>query len=168
MTSRSESIRSSPLELERPRESSRRQQTALPRPCILVADDSGEMCLLLAMHLTEAGYDVVQCHDGFELVERLGSYLLPRSHESYDLIVSDIRMPYLSGMEILEGLGDRINFPPMILITAFGDAEAHAKARALGAAAMFDKPFSVQDLVAKVRELVPIDDSPPRGFGAGS
>ena len=135
-----------------------RSRPAVPRPRVLLADDNGQMCALLAVYLTEAGYDVVQCADGFELVERLGSYLLPSSDESYDLVISDIRMPHLSGMEILEGFQDRVDFPPMILITAFGDPETHEKARQLGAAAFFDKPFSLQDLVAKVRELVPIDE----------
>jgi DNA-binding response OmpR family regulator len=140
---------------------SAKTRTALPRPRVLVADDDGQMCLLLAIYLKEAGYDVVKCHDGFELVEHLGSYLLPSSTETYELIISDIRMPHLSGLEILEGLRDRDDFPPMILITAFGDSETHERARKLGAAALLDKPFCMEDLVAKVREIVPIEDSPP-------
>ena len=79
-----------------------RSRPAIPRPRVLVADDNGQMCLLLAVYLQEAGYEVVRCHDGFELVEHLGSCLLPDSRESYDLIISDIRMPHLSGLEILE------------------------------------------------------------------
>lgn len=140
---------------------SSKTRTAVPQPRILLAEDNGQMCLLLAVYLKEAGYDVVKCYDGSELVEHLGSYLLPNSTETYDLIISDIRMPHLSGLEVLEGLRDRDDFPPMILITAFGDAETHTKARELGAAAFFDKPFSIQDLVDRVRELVPIEDAPP-------
>jgi len=137
-----------------------RVRTALLRPRILLADDNGHMCQLLAVYLEQAGYEVVLCHDGFELVEHLGSYLLPKSNEIYDLIISDIRMPHLSGLEVLEELHDRDDFPPMILITAFGDAETHQQARNLGAAAFFDKPFSIEDLVIKVRELVPIEGAP--------
>lgn len=140
--------------------SSSKPRTALQPPRVLVADDNGEMCLLLAMYLVQAGYDVVQCHDGFELIEHLASYMLPSSGETYDLIVSDIRMPNLSGLDILEGLGDRDDFPPMILITAFGDPRTHERARKLGAAAFFDKPFSILDLVDKVRELVPVQGPP--------
>jgi DNA-binding response OmpR family regulator len=134
-----------------------RPGTALPRPRVLLADDNRQMRLLLSIYLEDAGYDVMPCRDGFDLVEHLGSYLLPNATESYDLIISDIRMPHLSGLDVLEGLRERDDFPPMILITAFGDAEAHERARQLGAAAFFDKPFSVEDLVARVRELVPLE-----------
>ena len=42
----------------------------------------------------------------------------------------------------------------MILITAFGDDETHSKANMLGAAAVFDKPFEIEDLLAKVNEIM--------------
>jgi DNA-binding response OmpR family regulator len=48
-------------------------------------------------------------------------------------------------------------FPPIVLITAFGDEETHSLAENLGAAAMFDKPFSMDDLLAKVHELLPLN-----------
>jgi FixJ family two-component response regulator len=55
---------------------------------------------------------------------------------------------------VFEGLYDSEGFPPMILITAFGDARTHFLAKKLGAAAMFDKPFEVADLIAKANEIV--------------
>ena len=72
-----------------------------------------------------------------------------------DMIISDILMPGLTGLEILEDLHECKGFPPMILITAFGDENVHRKAKRLGAAAMFDKPFEIDDLLSKVREIVP-------------
>ncbi len=141
------------------RSATRQPSTTLGRPRILLAEDNGPMCLLLAVCLEEAGYEVVKCYDGFQLVEHLGSYLLPNSKERVDLIISDIRMPHLSGLEVLDGLNEREDFPPVILITAFGDKETHDRARELGAVALFDKPFPMDDLVAKVREVVPRGDS---------
>jgi DNA-binding NtrC family response regulator len=70
-----------------------------------------------------------------------------------DLVISDIRMPGLSGLEILEGLSKREDFPPFVLITAFGDAATHAAAEQNGALALFDKPFDIDDLVEKVRKI---------------
>jgi len=64
-------------------------------------------------------------------------------------------MPGLTGLEILEDLHECNGFPPMISITAFGDKETHEKAEKFGAAAIFDKPFEIDDLLAKVREIVP-------------
>ncbi|MBW1788759.1 MAG: response regulator transcription factor [Deltaproteobacteria bacterium] len=58
-------------------------------------------------------------------------------------------------MEVLEGAPKNEGFPPMILITAFGDEETHVLAKEFGAAAMFDKPFDMDDLLAKVQELLP-------------
>ncbi len=79
---------------------------------------------------------------------------LHQGGETIDLIVSDVRMPGASGQEILEQFHHCPGFPPMILITAFGDEQAHVKAEWFGAAAMFDKPFDVDMLIEKVGELL--------------
>jgi DNA-binding response OmpR family regulator len=133
-------------------------------PRILLAEDDKEMRSLLALKLRNAGYEVSESPDGFNLLDHLGSFLLPdaEEHEPVDLIISDIRMPGVSGLRILEGVHEMKGFPPMILITAFGDAKTHEEADRFGVAAMFDKPFNIDDLLAKVKELVPLDDlSPP-------
>jgi DNA-binding response OmpR family regulator len=57
-------------------------------------------------------------------------------------------------MEILMGANELDNFPPMILITAFGDKETHMLAERLGAAALFDKPFDIDDMLKKVRAIL--------------
>jgi DNA-binding response OmpR family regulator len=121
-----------------------------------VAEDNEQMSLLMSIHLEAAGYEVVRCGDGLELVQHMGTYELPDPTRAVHLIISDIRMPILSGLEVLEGIGDREDIPPVILITAFGDEETHDQARQLGAVACLDKPFAMEDLVAMVRELVPV------------
>jgi CheY-like chemotaxis protein/anti-sigma regulatory factor (Ser/Thr protein kinase) len=125
-------------------------------PHILLAEDDQEMRALLARVLRKAGYGVTECSNGVELLEHLGSYFLPdEEHETIDLVISDIRMPGVTGLEILEGLCKHDDFPPFILITAFGDTETHAEAERFGALAMFDKPFDIDDLLAKVQKIVP-------------
>jgi CheY-like chemotaxis protein len=74
---------------------------------------------------------------------------------AFDLVISDVRMPGLTGIEILEGMYKHKGFPPVVLITAFGDEETHEQAHRLGAVAMFDKPFDIDELIAKVQEIVP-------------
>ena len=124
---------------------------------ILLADDDYEMRALLALSLLRAGYKVVECSDGWSLLEHLTSYILPGSeHEKVDLVISDIRMPGITGIEILKGLKQGEGYPPIILITAFGDEKTHHDAELFGVAAMFDKPFEMDDLLAKVREIVPL------------
>jgi DNA-binding response OmpR family regulator len=123
-------------------------------PRIVLAEDDDEMRALLAGALRREGCEVTEFADGAHLLDHLASYLVPENRIDMDLIISDIRMPLLSGMDVLSGVHLCIGFPPMILITAFGDAETHERAEQLGAAAVFDKPFEIDDLLVKVRELV--------------
>ncbi|MGI6416645.1 MAG: response regulator [Thermoguttaceae bacterium] len=131
------------------------------RPRVLLGEDDAEMRSVLSEALREKGYGVVECADGLRVLERLSSVVLSsavtsRDPENFALIISDIRMPGVNGMSILEGVQLFEHFPPVILITAFGDEETHAEATRLGAAAMFDKPFDIVDLLDKVEELAPI------------
>ena len=129
------------------------------RRCVLIAEDDTEMRRLLAEVLAEDGFDVRECVNGFNLLENLGNKLIARESlrheaEEFDLIISDIRMPGVTGLSVLEGIHMFEGFPPMILITAFGDEETHARAKELGAVAVFDKPFEMEDLLAKVHEVL--------------
>lgn len=80
-----------------------------------------------------------------------------RSKCGFDLIISDIRMPGFTGLEVLEGLRDecapRIGETPITLLTAFGDLEVHADAERLGAV-VFDKPFDLDEFQACARNMI--------------
>lgn len=134
-----------------------KETTATDPYHILLAEDDKEMRALLSLALRKAGYEVTECRDGVGLLTHLEPLLLPNGigDKDVDLIISDIRMPGFTGMEVLEGAPMNEGFPPMILITAFGDEETHALAKEFGAAAMFDKPFDMDELLAKVHELLP-------------
>ncbi len=121
---------------------------------ILLAEDDKEMRSLLALMLKK-GFQVCECTDGLSLLDMLSSFFLPsEEHENFDLIISDIRMPGVTGMEILMGANELDNFPPIILITAFGNKETHMQAELLGAVALFDKPFDIDDMLKKVRTIL--------------
>lgn len=66
--------------------------------------------------------------------------------EAPDVIIMDIRMPSRTGLEVLADLRKYDCHVPVVLITAFGARDVHEKARQLGAVAVFDKPFDVDDL----------------------
>lgn len=138
-------------------------------PRILLAEDDDANRHFLASVLSRNGYQVTSCSSGTELLDWLGAQLIRREPFHFDLIISDIRMPGMTGMEILEGLGDYDACPPIILFTAFGGPAVQHEAYARGAAAFFVKPFDPQDLLAKARELTPPDHQPgstrhgPRG-----
>lgn len=128
-------------------------------PRILLAEDDKEMRVLLNQVLRKAGYEITECPDGIVLLNHLSSYLFPNEQNGVDLVISDIRMPGVTGMEVLEGLADCNDLPPIILITAFGDPKTHAEAKRLGAAAIFDKPFEISKLLEKVRQIIPLPES---------
>ena len=67
---------------------------------VVLAEDDYEMRSLLSMALRKSGYDVVECSDGMGMLTYLAAFLLPEefARESVDLIISDIRMPGVSGL----------------------------------------------------------------------
>ncbi len=134
--------------------SSRLSSSGKKHPVVLIAEDDEEMRKLLVCSLHNDGYEVMDCKNGWDILSRLEPFIEREQPLEFDIIISDIRMPGVTGLEILEDLHAKKYFPPMILITAFGDSEIHARAKKLGAAALFDKPFKMDDLLAKVRELI--------------
>ena len=122
---------------------------------ILLAEDDKDMREMLARALRRAGYDVEECSDGMKLLDHLAAGLfLNDTDEVYDLIISDICMPGVSGMEVLEDLYKLQKMPPTILITAFGDELTHLQAELYGAL-IIDKPFNVDALIATACEIIP-------------
>lgn len=112
------------------------------------------MRILLTWSLRWEGYEVVECRNGTDLLDALSGATAEDEADGVALVISDIRMPGISGLDVLRSLRLSESFPPVVLITAFGDEETHAEADRLGAIALFDKPFDIEDLVAKVHEIL--------------
>jgi DNA-binding response OmpR family regulator len=123
---------------------------------VLLAEDDDEMRRMLAAALRREGYSVREVRDGDELMAHVrGSLLQADGGTTVDLLISDVRMPGRSGLEVLRMLREEDSAIPVILITAFGDAELHQMARECGATLVLDKPFEVGDLCAAANFLVP-------------
>ena len=121
-------------------------------PNVVVVDDDIEVRNLLADALTKDGFGVTQIEDGDSLIGHLGKSVSdPGGYSPPDVIILDVRMPGSSGLEILASLACAKWPTPVILMTAFGDAATHAAAAELGAVAVFDKPFELDDLKRAVR-----------------
>jgi DNA-binding NtrC family response regulator len=103
---------------------------------ILVAEDDDLTRELLVKVLRREGYGVVEAGDGAEALEQL-------ERESFDLVLSDIQMARMSGMELLEAVRARMPETPVILITAFVEAGAAMDAITQGAADYLAKPVDV-------------------------
>jgi CheY-like chemotaxis protein len=122
---------------------------------ILLAEDDADLRFLLAAALARDGHLITEAADGTEILEQLAATLAtlgePEPTPQFDLIISDIRMPGWSGLDVLAGLRHYPVVPPVVLITAFGGEQLHADARRLGAVATLDKPFDLDELRAIVR-----------------
>jgi DNA-binding response OmpR family regulator len=118
---------------------------------LLAVDDDPAIRDLLQMSLSEEGYEVRVAKDGFDALAQMRG-ALP------DLIVTDLKMPNMSGFEFLSVV--RRRFPQIPTIAISG--EFHRSVEPLGvlADAFFAKPFTPEDLFAKVREL--LHDAPLR------
>jgi DNA-binding response OmpR family regulator len=121
---------------------------------ILLAEDNDEMRTMLASILRRDGYVVIEAKDGRELVKHLSEHGTGEASD-IDLVISDIRMPGASGLDVLAGLREVDWSMPVILITAFGSVDTKSRAGVLGAAILLDKPFELEDLRHAVRSVVP-------------
>ncbi|HKT80527.1 MAG TPA: sigma-54 dependent transcriptional regulator, partial [Vicinamibacterales bacterium] len=116
-------------------------------PRILVVDDERSMRELLAIVLRREGYEVVLAENGRMAIETL-------EREPIDLLISDIKMPDMSGVDVLRA-AKRIDQDTLgIMITAFASTETAVEAMRLGACDYLSKPFDVDLLKMKVREKI--------------
>ncbi len=101
--------------------------------------------------LRSDGHEVIAVTNGFDLLEMI-EVSLDRGvgSDKFDLVISDVRMPGLSGLHVFTQVGYGPDIPPVVFITAFGDQELHDQAHHLGALAVLDKPFDIDELRAFV------------------
>jgi CheY-like chemotaxis protein len=116
------------------------------------------MRALLTRTLRKAGFDVVEAGSGYETVDRLAHALYGKTPLGFDLIVSDVRMPGYDGLNVIALLRQLPVSIPVILITAFPSTATRAAAARLGAFALIEKPFELDDLVALARSAVGLRD----------
>jgi len=121
---------------------------------LLLAEDDDEMRAMLADVLRADGYLVTEVSDGEEMVSKMLE-LVDAERHPLDVIVSDIRMPGHSGLEVLTLVRSLGLQTPVILVTAFGDLKTHRQAESLGVNAVLDKPFDLDDLRTLLLHFAP-------------
>jgi CheY-like chemotaxis protein len=120
-------------------------------PLLLVIDDEPNICQLLRQELTEAGYRVIEAHDGT-------SGLAQARQSQPDLLILDIRMPDMSGYDVVETLRSEpeIDQIPVIMLSV---TEAAERSRQVGAQAFINKPVDVPHLLETVARLLSTADA---------
>lgn len=122
---------------------------------LLVVDDSKVMReMIVACLRGQAGLQFTHAASGLEAIERL-------SLRPFDLLLLDLNMPDIGGLEVLEFVRghERLKDLPIIVITTRGDEDSRARALAAGATRFMTKPFSPEGLLAEVRALLALDRS---------
>jgi len=114
---------------------------------ILAVDDDPQMQLAIKASLTRSGYDVTTAPDGRAALNAIEG-------ENYDLVISDQRMPEMTGQELLAEIQKRELNLPLIMITAHGTINQAVEAMQLGAADFITKPFSAEELERIVERVM--------------
>jgi CheY-like chemotaxis protein len=123
---------------------------------VIVAEDETDVRKMVAAALRSLGFEIIEARSGAELLDHLGDCLLGGDPAGRpDIIISDIRMPGLTGMEILAGLRQAQWTTSIVLMTAYADLETREEARRLGVDAFFAKPFDIDDLMTVVVNMTP-------------
>jgi two-component system, OmpR family, response regulator len=121
---------------------------------ILIIDDEETIRFLIRTVLESAGHTIFEAHDGRVALDILETYPHP-----FDLIILDLRMPRMDGIEFLSTLHDSISYPPIIVLTAGGQqlrkSLEHKVSRYL------TKPFTKQELFNTVDSLMQAHTSNP-------
>jgi two-component system response regulator HydG len=120
---------------------------AFATPRVVVAEDDDALRALIAETLRRRGYEVLEAKDGARLVELVMEYFDTRDPRGVDVVVTDVRMSGASGLAAVEVI--RLHDPaiPVIVMTAYPDAQVAQEVERLGARALLAKPFDLRRLV---------------------
>ena len=113
---------------------------------ILLAEDELALSKAYAQVLIMQGYEVEQVYDGKEALEAANS-------GTYDLMIFDVMMPKMSGLEVLKALREAGNTTYVIMLTAMSELDDKVEGLELGADEYLTKPIPLKELVARVRSL---------------
>lgn len=114
---------------------------------ILVVDDEESIREFFEIMLKREGYQVLSASNGMEALETL-------KKQTADLIISDIQMPEMSGMELLTKVKEADPEAVLIMVTAFGSTETAVEAMKLGAYDYIQKPFKIDEVKIVIRQAL--------------
>ena len=144
----------------------RQNLTNMAKQRILIVDDEEDICMILSYSLQKAGYEVLVAHSA---EEALANYELRIKNYEVDLILLDIMMGEMSGLEMAEKLRSDIGrsqselldaslldigTPPIIFLTALSDEDTVLQGFKLGADDYISKPFRIAEVLARVAAVL--------------
>jgi len=115
---------------------------------ILICEDNLMAVKTLSVVLNREGFETDSAVDGNEALNLI-------KKNDYDLMVVDIHLPYISGLELVKFLrSDLKKDTPVLVLTAFSDKQMQSQARQLGISGYIVKPFNPSDLINKIKSLL--------------
>jgi len=114
---------------------------------VLLVDDDKEFRRAMKKMFERSGYEIRIACDGREALDAL-------SDEEFDLIISDLRMPNLDGLEMMGELRRRGLDVPIVFLTAFGEVESYMDLMNLGAFEYVNKPVKGQEILEIARRAI--------------
>lgn len=118
-------------------------------PRILAVDDSVSMRRMVAFTLKSAGFDVAEAEDGQSALE------LAR-REKFNLVLADVNMPGMDGIELIRALRAEVDYKytPLLMLTTESGLDKKQEGKAAGATGWIVKPFNPDQLVATIRRVL--------------
>ena len=119
---------------------------------ILIVDDEPDLCEILSYNLNSAGYDTIVAHSGAEA--------LKEDYNQVDLVLLDVMMPAMSGIEVARNFRSRQDAfsVPIIFLTALDGEQDKLDGFDAGADDYMSKPFSVKELIARIKAVLSRSD----------
>ncbi len=114
---------------------------------ILLVEDDRDISHLVELHLTDLGYEVDRAYDGKEGLDLATS-------GRYELIILDLMLPELDGLEICKSLRAASDYTPILMLTARSSEVDRVVGLEIGADDYLTKPFSIQELMARVKAIL--------------
>ncbi|HOV91234.1 MAG TPA: sigma-54 dependent transcriptional regulator [Syntrophorhabdaceae bacterium] len=118
---------------------------------VLIIDDDYHMRLALKESLTKVGYAVSIAEDGIKAIDEMGKRI-------FDLIITDVKMPHLNGIDLLKHVRKEYPLLPVILVTAYGTIQDAVTVIKEGAFDYIQKPFSAEALYNTVRRALGVNN----------
>ena len=117
------------------------------QPKILIVDDSQELLDIMCEYLETCGYTVHMTTESKEALRLIAA-------AEYDVVVSDIHMPEMDGLELMARVKNKHPGLPVVLITGYSVSEARKIAMEKGADAFVEKPFHMKEIIDVVANLL--------------
>ncbi len=116
---------------------------------ILVVDDSSTVRKFVSVSLSMQGFNVVTAEDGMDALEKL-----PKEH--VDLIITDLNMPNMDGMELIRSLRENTNYKelPIIILTSLKETSLRTESEMMGIHSFLNKPFSLEKVQYEVAKYL--------------